>query len=54
MVGWFGEVIQESIEGLHSQQMDRTYRTGHGVVYCFTEIFLFGIFGRYFIHVYLV
>lgn len=43
MVGWFGAVIQESVEGLHSEQMDRTYRWGM-VWFIVSEIFLFGIF----------
>src|SRR5262249_31084986 len=28
MFGWFGKVINESLSGLHSEQMDRTYRWG--------------------------
>ncbi|MEO8402783.1 MAG: cytochrome c oxidase subunit 3 [Gammaproteobacteria bacterium] len=28
MFGWFSTVIDESMQGLHSQQMDRTYRWG--------------------------
>lgn len=43
MFGWFGAVIQESLQGLHSQQMDRTYRWGM-LWFIVSEIFLFGIF----------
>jgi cytochrome c oxidase subunit 3 len=43
MVGWFGAVIKESLEGLHSHQMDRTYRYGM-LWFIVSEIFLFGIF----------
>ena len=28
MFGWFGHVIRESLQGLHSEQMDQTYRWG--------------------------
>src|SRR3990167_6254767 len=28
MYGWFSTVVRESLQGLHSQQMDRTYRWG--------------------------
>lgn len=43
MVGWFGAVIKESINGLHSHQMDRTYRWAM-VWFIVSEISLFGIF----------
>lgn len=43
MVGWFGAVIKESLEGLHSHQMDRTYRWGM-LWFIVSEIFLFGVF----------
>jgi len=43
MVGWFGAVIKESEAGLHSTQMDRTYRWGM-LWFIVSEIFLFGIF----------
>jgi cytochrome c oxidase subunit 3 len=43
MVGWFGSVINESIQGLHSHQMDRTYRWGM-LWFIVSELFLFGIF----------
>lgn len=43
MCGWFGAVIRESVAGLHSEQMDRTYRWGM-VWFIVSEIFLFGIF----------
>lgn len=43
MFGWFGHVIKESISGLHSPQMDRTYRWGM-MWFIVSEIFLFGIF----------
>ena len=41
--GWFGAVIKESLAGLHSQQMDRTYRWGM-LWFIVSEIFLFGVF----------
>lgn len=43
IVGWFGAVVKESIEGLHSAQMDRTYRWGM-LWFIVSEIFLFGVF----------
>lgn len=43
MFGWFGAVIKESVAGLHSEQMDRTYRWGM-MWFIVSEIFLFGIF----------
>jgi cytochrome c oxidase subunit 3 len=43
MYGWFGEVIKESLAGLHSLQMDHTYRWGM-MWFIVSEIFLFGIF----------
>lgn len=43
MFGWFGAVIHESVQGLHSAQMDRTYRWGM-MWFIVSEIFLFGIF----------
>jgi len=43
MFGWFGHVINESLAGLHSHQMDRTYRWGM-LWFIVSEIFLFGVF----------
>lgn len=43
MAGWFGHVIRESLAGLHSEQMDKTYRWGM-VWFIVSEIFLFGVF----------
>ena len=43
MVGWFGAVVSESVQGLHSAQMDRTYRWGM-FWFIVSELFLFGIF----------
>lgn len=43
MVGWFGSVINESLNGLHSAQMDRTYRWGM-MWFIVSEIALFGVF----------
>lgn len=43
MVGWFGRVINESLNGLHSQQMDRTYRWGM-LWFIVSEIALFFVF----------
>lgn len=43
MVGWFSTVVHESTSGLHSEQMDRTYRWGM-LWFIVSEIFLFGIF----------
>lgn len=43
MVGWFGRVINESLNGLHSQQMDRTYRWGM-LWFIVSEIALFSVF----------
>jgi cytochrome c oxidase subunit III len=43
MAGWFGSVVKESVAGLHSLQMDRTYRWGM-LWFIVSEIFLFGVF----------
>jgi cytochrome c oxidase subunit III len=43
MYGWFGAVINESLAGLHSNQMDHTYRWGM-LWFIVSEVFLFGIF----------
>ena len=43
MFGWFGTVINESVSGLHSAQMDRTYRWAM-LWFIVSELFLFGIF----------
>ena len=43
MFGWFGRVINESLNGLHSPQMDRTYRWGM-MWFIVSEVALFGVF----------
>lgn len=43
MFGWFGHVIHESLSGLHSEQMDRTYRWGM-LWFIVSEIALFFVF----------
>ncbi len=43
MFGWFSTVISESLQGLHSPQMDRTYRWGMAW-FIFSEVAFFGIF----------
>lgn len=43
MFGWFGKVISESLQGLHSEQMDRTYRWGM-LWFIVSEISLFSVF----------
>lgn len=43
MFGWFGHVIRESLSGLHSEQMDRTYRWGM-LWFIVSEVALFFIF----------
>lgn len=43
MFGWFGRVIHESVEGLHSLQMDRTYRWAM-LWFIVSEIALFAVF----------
>jgi len=43
MVGWFGAVINESLQGLHSPQMDKTYRWGM-LWFIVSEIALFTVF----------
>jgi cytochrome c oxidase subunit 3 len=43
MAGWFGVVITESEKGLHSIQMDRTYRFGM-LWFIVSEAAFFGIF----------
>lgn len=43
MFGWFGHVIRESLQGLHSEQMDKTYRWGM-LWFIVSEVALFGIF----------
>jgi len=41
--GWFGKVINESLQGLHSPLMDKTYRWGM-LWFIVSEIALFGVF----------
>lgn len=43
MFGWFGRVINESLNGLHSPQMDRTYRWGM-MWFIVSEVALFSVF----------
>jgi len=43
LFGWFGAVIQESQEGLHSAQMDRSYRWGM-FWFIASEVAFFGAF----------
>lgn len=43
MAGWFGAVINESLRGLHSDQMDRTYRWAM-FWFIVSEVALFGVF----------
>jgi cytochrome c oxidase subunit 3 len=43
MFGWFSTVIDESMQGLHSDQMDRTYRWGM-FWFIASEVAFFGIF----------
>src|SRR3990167_3142208 len=43
MFGWFGHVIRESLQGLHSEQMDKTYRWGM-FWFIVSEVALFGVF----------
>ncbi len=43
MFGWFGHVINESLQGLHSHQMDKTYRWGM-LWFIVSEVALFAIF----------
>ena len=43
MAGWFGVVIRESVSGLHSKRMDRTYRWGM-LWFIVSEVALFFVF----------
>jgi cytochrome c oxidase subunit 3 len=43
MFGWFGRVINESLSGLHSKQMDTTYRWGM-LWFIVSEVALFFVF----------
>ena len=43
MLGWFGTVIRESIRGMNSELMDRTYRQGMGW-FIVSEIMFFAAF----------
>jgi cytochrome c oxidase subunit III len=43
MFGWFGKVINESLNGLHSPQMDKTYRWGM-LWFIVSEVALFTVF----------
>lgn len=43
MFGWFGTVINESLAGLHSAKMDKTYRWGM-IWFIVSEIAFFGVF----------
>ncbi len=42
-VGWFRDVIKESLSGKYSNQMNRTFRWGM-IWFIFSEIFFFGAF----------
>lgn len=46
LFGWFGAVIHESLAGLHSRQMDRSYRFGM-LWFIVSEIALFGVFSLF-------
>ncbi|MBX3708283.1 MAG: cytochrome c oxidase subunit 3 [Gammaproteobacteria bacterium] len=43
MFGWFGCVVRESLNGLHSKQMDKTYRWGM-LWFIVSEVALFAVF----------
>jgi cytochrome c oxidase subunit 3 len=43
IVGWFGEVIQESISGIYTKWEDRSYRIGM-VWFIFSEVMFFACF----------
>jgi len=43
MIGWFGQVIRESEEGLYDDQVDRTFRWGMAW-FIFTEVMFFAAF----------
>lgn len=43
MYGWFGETVKESLSGMHSAQMDRSYRWGM-IWFIFSEVMFFGAF----------
>jgi len=47
MFGWFGVVIDESMRGLHSDQMDRTYRWGMAWFIVSEVAFFYSFFGAY-------
>jgi cytochrome c oxidase subunit III len=43
LFGWFSKVIHESLAGLYSKQMDRSYRIGM-VWFIFSEVMFFAVF----------
>src|SRR3990167_1827640 len=43
MFGWFRMVVRESVQGLHSNRMDNTYRWGM-MWFIVSEVALFGVF----------
>lgn len=43
MYGWFGHVIEESMSGLYSEQLDRSFRYGMGW-FIFSEVMFFAAF----------
>ena len=43
MFGWFGDVIRESLSGLYSAQMDRSFKQGMSW-FIFSEVMFFGAF----------
>ncbi|EOD56311.1 cytochrome c oxidase subunit 3 [Aeromonas molluscorum] len=43
LFGWFGHVINESMSGLYSEQMDRSFRQGMSW-FIFSEVMFFGAF----------
>ena len=48
LYGWFGNVIKESMSGLYSKQMDRSFKQGM-LWFIFSEVMFFvGFFGALF------
>ncbi len=43
MIGWFGQVIKESLSGMYSKQMDISFRWGMSW-FIFSEVMFFGAF----------
>ena len=50
VVGWFRDVIRESLAGLYNKQMDLSFRWGMGWFIVSEIFFLYSFFGALFLY----